>query len=206
MSFGIVFNRKRNGRIERIVAVQIKAHIAFFERLYVEETNDYNAAIHSQDQICFFLGYANDKLKDRKAAISYYEKAVAIYPQCPYAANNLGYLYYREHKYEKAYAILKKCIDERWETDLVFPVTNFARVLYAMGKYNVAREFVKNAPAKVAKAIRDKIEKAPKQDAKKRVSDITVEDAEGNLYIIELKKDSGYDNAYKQTVEYIEWF
>lgn len=36
--------------------------------------------------------------------------------------------------------------------------------------------------------------------------DILAEDSEHNLYIIELKKDSGYDDAYKQTVEYIEWF
>ena len=36
--------------------------------------------------------------------------------------------------------------------------------------------------------------------------DILAEDADGNLYIIELKKDSGYDDAYKQTTEYLEWF
>lgn len=32
------------------------------------------------------------------------------------------------------------------------------------------------------------------------------EDDNGELYIIELKKDSGYDDAYKQTLEYLEWF
>ena len=251
--------------------------IAAFERLYVEETEDYNTLLYSQDEVCFVLGCANDKLKNRKAAISYYEKAIAIFPRCPYAANNLGYLYYREHQYEKAYAILKKCIDERWETDLVYPVTNFARVLYAMGKYNEAREFVKNAPVKIAKVVRDKINKAPKRDAEIAASnvisedleenaepvikaviehkgvqfqsekvledeltmrleagvevfglplkifrrhgeygrqyifprgrlDILAEDPDGNLYIIELKKDSGYDDAYRQIVEYIEWF
>ncbi len=36
--------------------------------------------------------------------------------------------------------------------------------------------------------------------------DLLTEDNNGNLYIIELKKDSGYDDAYKQTVEYLEWF
>ena len=36
--------------------------------------------------------------------------------------------------------------------------------------------------------------------------DILAEDSDGNLYIIELKKDSGYDDAYRQTVEYINWF
>ena len=36
--------------------------------------------------------------------------------------------------------------------------------------------------------------------------DILAEDADGNLYVIELKKDSGYDDAYVQTVEYLEWF
>jgi hypothetical protein len=140
-----------------------------------------------------------------------------------------------------------------------------------MGKYSEAREFVKNAPVKVAKAIRDKIEKAPEKDAitvipemkpdeieensepvakavferkgfqfqsekvledeltmrmeagievfglplkiyKRRGEygrqfvfpkgrlDILAEDAEKNLYIIELKKDSGYDDVYKQTI------
>lgn len=32
--------------------------------------------------------------------------------------------------------------------------------------------------------------------------DLLCEDCEGNLYIIELKKDSGYDDAYKQTADY----
>lgn len=36
--------------------------------------------------------------------------------------------------------------------------------------------------------------------------DILAEDKNGNLYIIELKKDGGYDDAYKQTVKYINWF
>lgn len=36
--------------------------------------------------------------------------------------------------------------------------------------------------------------------------DLLCEDTDGNLYIIELKKDSGYDDAYKQTVDYIDWF
>lgn len=36
--------------------------------------------------------------------------------------------------------------------------------------------------------------------------DLLAEDDAGNLYIIELKKDSGYDDAYKQTAAYIDWF
>lgn len=36
--------------------------------------------------------------------------------------------------------------------------------------------------------------------------DVLAEDDIGNLYIIELKKDSGYDDAYQQTLEYLEWF
>lgn len=36
--------------------------------------------------------------------------------------------------------------------------------------------------------------------------DLLCEDAEGNLYIIELKKDSGYDDAYAQTAAYLDWF
>lgn len=36
--------------------------------------------------------------------------------------------------------------------------------------------------------------------------DLLCEDEEGNLYIIELKKDSGYDDAYQQTVDYLNWF
>lgn len=36
--------------------------------------------------------------------------------------------------------------------------------------------------------------------------DLLCEDADGNLYVIELKKDSGYDDAYKQTAEYLDWF
>lgn len=36
--------------------------------------------------------------------------------------------------------------------------------------------------------------------------DLLCEDDSGNLYIVELKKDSGYDDAYKQTAEYLDWF
>lgn len=32
------------------------------------------------------------------------------------------------------------------------------------------------------------------------------EDTAGNLYIVELKKDSGYDDAYEQTARYLDWF
>lgn len=36
--------------------------------------------------------------------------------------------------------------------------------------------------------------------------DLLAEDDEGSLYIIELKKDSGYDDPYAQTAAYIDWF
>lgn len=36
--------------------------------------------------------------------------------------------------------------------------------------------------------------------------DLLCEDDKGNLYIIELKKDSGYDDAYVQTAAYLDWF
>lgn len=36
--------------------------------------------------------------------------------------------------------------------------------------------------------------------------DLLCEDDSGNLYIIELKKDSGYDDVYKQLSDYLEWF
>lgn len=36
--------------------------------------------------------------------------------------------------------------------------------------------------------------------------DLLAEDDNGNLYIIELKKDSGYDDAFEQIQIYIDWF
>ena len=36
--------------------------------------------------------------------------------------------------------------------------------------------------------------------------DLLAEDDNGNLFVIELKKDGGYDDAYAQIVNYIEWF
>ncbi len=36
--------------------------------------------------------------------------------------------------------------------------------------------------------------------------DLLCEDDKGDIYIIELKKDSGYDDPYDQTAEYIDWF
>ena len=35
--------------------------------------------------------------------------------------------------------------------------------------------------------------------------DILATDTENNLYVIELKKDSGYSDAYAQTLDYVEW-
>lgn len=36
--------------------------------------------------------------------------------------------------------------------------------------------------------------------------DLLCEDNEGNLYVIELKKDSGYDDVYEQITSYLKWF
>lgn len=36
--------------------------------------------------------------------------------------------------------------------------------------------------------------------------DLLAEDEQGNLYIIELKKDSGYDDPYAQIAAYLDWF
>ena len=36
--------------------------------------------------------------------------------------------------------------------------------------------------------------------------DLLCEDSAGNLYVVELKKDSGYDDAYVQTADYLDWF
>lgn len=36
--------------------------------------------------------------------------------------------------------------------------------------------------------------------------DLLCEDNEGNLYVVELKKDSGYGDAYRQTANYLDWF
>ena len=36
--------------------------------------------------------------------------------------------------------------------------------------------------------------------------DLLAEDDNGDLYIIELKKDSGYDDVYEQTSDYLNWF
>lgn len=36
--------------------------------------------------------------------------------------------------------------------------------------------------------------------------DLLCEDEAGNLYVIELKKDAGYDDAYAQTAAYLDWF
>ncbi|MBR6109326.1 MAG: DUF91 domain-containing protein [Clostridia bacterium] len=36
--------------------------------------------------------------------------------------------------------------------------------------------------------------------------DLLCEDEEGDLYVVELKRDSGYDDAYAKTVQYMEWF
>lgn len=36
--------------------------------------------------------------------------------------------------------------------------------------------------------------------------DLLCEDENGDLYIIELKKDSGYGDAYVQTAQYLDWF
>jgi len=250
--------------------------IACFEKL---EDTPFLPYYHDDD-LYFFKAVAYTKLREHENAIVAYEKTIEIYPQAPFALNNLGYEYYLTKQYSKALETFKRCIDEKM--DVRYAANNYLRTLIAMKRLTEAKTFAGNPPAKLAPAMVRRLEKAlagkvdeadsqeaeapdegaglvsfgptsvvKREDAKngqffserlleeeltQRIEsglpvfgrqlkvyrrhgeygrqyiipigrlDLLAEDEVGNLYIIELKKDGGYDDAYAQLVNYMDWF
>ena len=230
------------------------------------------------DDMYYLMAWCYGKLKETSSEIDAYLKGTELYPEAPYAMNNLGYAYYKNQQYNKALESFQKCLDNNWDLDAA--VNNYVRTLLAMKRFKDAKEFVKNPPHKVNKNLLEKVANA--ENTNKRISankpivesvheevgvtiesnvsigikkqqftsekiledelmlriesgievfgkqlkiyrrkgvfgrqyilsngrrpDLLAEDSEGNLYVIELKKDSGYDDAYEQTVDYLKWF
>ena len=231
-----------------------------------------------EDRLYFMMAWCYGKLKELSSEITAYETSIEIFPEGPYAMNNLGYAYYKAKQYNKALECFQKCIDNKW--DLNTAVNNYVRTLLALKRFKDAKAFAKNSPHKINKTLLEKIANA--ENTNKRISadkpiveteheesevvieadvgigikkqqfssekiledelmhriesgievfgkklkiyrrkgifgrqyilsngrrpDLLAEDSEGNLYVIELKKDSGYDDAYEQTVDYLKWF
>jgi tetratricopeptide (TPR) repeat protein len=224
------------------------------------------------------MAWCYGKLKETSSEISAYQKSIEIFPEAPYAMNNLGYAYYKAKQYNKALECFKKCLDNGWDLDV--SVNNYVRTLLAMKRFKDAKDFAQNPPYKINKNLLEKVQKA--ENTNQRISadkpiteleheesvtaiesnvsigvkkqqftsekiledelmlriesgievfgkkmkifrrkgifgrqyilsngrrpDLLAEDSEGNLYVIELKKDSGYDDAYEQTMDYLKWF
>ena len=230
------------------------------------------------DSMYYMMAWCYGKLKETNNEIEAYTKSIEIYPEAPYAINNLGYAYYKTKQYNKALECFKKCLDNNWDLDAA--VNNYVRTLLAMKRFKDAKNFAKNPPYKINKNLLEKISNAENTNkcisadkpiieseheevgaviennvsigVKKqqftsekiledelmlriesgievfgkqlkiyrrkgifgrqyilsngRRPDLLAEDFDGNLYVIELKKDSGYDDAYEQTVDYLKWF
>ncbi|MBP3922500.1 MAG: tetratricopeptide repeat protein [Ruminiclostridium sp.] len=230
------------------------------------------------DSMYFMMAWCYGKLKEISSEIEAYIKSTDIFPESPYAMNNLGYAYYKAKQYNKALNCFQRCIDNKWNLDTA--VNNYVRTLLAMKRFKDAKSFAKNPPHKINKHLLEKVKNA--ENTNKHISadkpiieplheeadaivesdvsigvkkqqftsekiledelmlriesgmevfgkklkiyrrkgifgrqyilsngrrpDLLAEDSEGNLYVIELKKDSGYDDAYEQTVDYLKWF
>lgn len=244
--------------------------LAYFES--VEKRN----MIFLDVDIYFSMAWCCGKIKDYVEEEKYYRECLKCQPYREFTRNNLGYSLYRQKKYSEAKKYFEICLSEKIE--LPYAANNYVRVLIAMGQNKEAKQFIKSGEFKVAKNLRDRVNKLDNVNAYiKRESsiladvvdetvtkeakanldikrqqfsreklledeltariesginvfginlkiykrkgeygrqyiipigrlDLLCEDTEGNLYIIELKKDSGYDDAYKQTAEYLDWF
>ena len=231
-----------------------------------------NCYIISESERYFTLAWCYSKIRRKQDSIEYYQKCLEIEPMKPWARNNLAYELYLAKQYQQAEKEYLYCIDNK--IDLKYACSGYVRTLVALGKFDEADSFIKNAPEKIYKNALDILRDA--KTGKKKFSevsdvlenddlpeiinnkqrpsyqfsketiledelterlevgstvfgvplkiykrkgiygrqwtfevgriDLLAEDDIGNIYVIELKKDSGYDDAYTQTVRYVEWF
>lgn len=239
--------------------------LAYFES--IEKRN----LIFLDVDIYFSMAWCYGKIKDYVEEEKYYRECLECQPYREFTRNNLGYSLYRQKKYGEAKKIFEICLSEK--NELPYVANNYVRVLIAMGQNKDAKQFVESGEFKVAKNLRDRVNKLDNQNGDNSIAvdevdetvteeartnldikrqqfsseklledeltariesgvnvfglnlkiykrkgrygrqyiipigrlDLLCEDSDGNLYIIELKKDSGYDDAYKQTAEYLGW-
>ena len=272
-----------NANPDSVVVKELLAITLYDEKLWgnavalFEQLNGDSILLYP-DHMYFLMGWCYGKLKETRNEITAYEKSAELHPAGNFTMNNLGYAYYKAKQYSTALECFKKCIDNGWEVR--FAADNYVRTLLAMGRNKDAKAFVKNPPAKIQKALLDRVNTAENSNrriksdtsfedisdsnhsatAQKDIDfgvkkqqftsekiledelalriesgipvfgkqlkilrrtgiygrqyilsngrrpDLLAEDSENNLYVIELKKDSGYDDAYEQTTDYLEWF
>lgn len=222
-------------------------------------------------ELFFYQAWCYGKLKEVNSEIETYEKCIDLWPDFPFALNNLGYAYYKNKQYKKALSTFESCLEQG--LDIQLAANNYVRTLIAMRRFSDARHFLQrkeyNVDKKLAarvmnaddvnldddndssqnaiiseKPIRSNIkqeqftnERILEDELVERMNagyltfgkklkilrrkgiygrqfvlsngkrpDLIAEDDQNNLYIIELKKDSGYDDAYEQVIDYLNWF
>lgn len=232
----------------------------------------------TKDQIHFMLAWAYGKIRDYKKEEENYRIALELFPDGEDTLNNLGYSLYRQKRCQEAKAIFERCLEEK--RDLPYAANNYVRILIALGLNKQAKQFVKESGFKVAKNIKERVQKLPSRDIKPKQAeiiseesdeeigsaaeektidiggkreqfsherlledeltlriesglpvfgmnlkiykrpgeygrqyiipigrlDLLCEDERGDLYIVELKKDSGYGDVFQQIMEYLKWF
>ncbi len=109
--------------------------------------------IYAKHESLFMLAWCKSKIRDRKGAIECYKKCLEIEPTKQWARNNLAYEYYVTKQYKKAEEEYRYCIDN--DIDLKYACTGYVRTLAALGKYDEADSFIKNAPEKIYKNALD---------------------------------------------------
>lgn len=223
------------------------------------------------DDLLFAKAWCYGKLKETEHEIEAYEECLNIWPDHPFARNNLGYAYYKNKQYPKAFTEFAACLEKN--IDLPNAANNYVRTLIAMKRFSDAKKFInqrrynidKKLCARVMNAddvnleeddessqavnmgekqIRSNVkleqftnERILEDELVERMNaghptfgrklkilrrkgvygrqyilsngkrpDLIAEDDHGGLYVIELKKDSGYDDAYEQITDYLRWF
>lgn len=101
---------------------------------------------------------------------------------------------------EKKVFILAEHLNDEYEVDFYEEGYTHLRAFHACRPLRIS-DYLNNGIIPISY-------KSALKDAKDRVGrlDLLSEDTAGNLYVVELKKDSGYDNAYEQTAQYLDWF
>ena len=154
--------------------------IGYFEKAIDDGEN----MLFPLDDIYFMLAWSYSKCKDHKQEEIYYRKAVEIYRYTPFKLNNLGYCLYQQKKYSEAKIIFEECLEKK--LDVKYAANNYVRVLIATGRNKDAKAFIKKGEFRVAKELKDKVNKLDNTNARLK-KDISVDEIDEEETSVEIK-------------------
>ncbi len=184
--------------------------------------------------IYWMLAWSSGKIKNYADEEKYYRLSYELAPEIQFTLNNLGYSLYKQKKYlefkvakairdrvkklDNHNARLKKCdvavepdIDDTDSTEKVTIDIGIKRQQFSNEKLLEDELTARIESSMPVFGMNLKVYKRKGEYGRQYIIpvgrlDLLCEDIAGNLYVVELKKDSGYDDAYEQTAQYLDWF